>query len=367
MNILFYISGHGYGHATRMRAIMDALIVLDPKVHFYVKTTAPLNFFADIPEAIVTLHPLAIDTGIVEKGILNQDELATLSQYAEIQNRRTTIIAKELAFIKENAIAVIVSDIPPLASEIGAAAQVPVIACSNFSWDFNYIPYAKQHPQYAHLIKDIQSSYEKTSLLLKLPFHHEFNCFPKQQDIPLVARHPTAEINETKTKLGLETSDSRPIVLVTFRSDNPVFRQAITDLARTDDVIILTYGSTAEKNINKVIAVGKEWRPWQFPDLLHVSSVVVSKIGYSLLAECIAAGTRLVYPPRENYPEFELLHAGAQGNLPSLLMPQNDFLDGHWQPYIQQCLSDNKTYPSRSTHGAEVAANIIYQYAKPSK
>jgi predicted glycosyltransferase len=35
-----------------------------------------------------------------------------------------------------------------------------------------------------------------------------------------------------------------------------------------------------------------------FSDLLVVSDVVVSKLGCGTIAECIAAGTRLVWPPR---------------------------------------------------------------------
>lgn len=367
MNILFYISGHGYGHATRTRAIMDALSELDPTIHFYVKTPAPYSIFADMPPTILTFQSLAIDAGIVERDIITQDAQASLKKYAEINDQRQTIIAKERTFARKNNIAIIVSDIPPLASEIGEVAGIPVIACANFTWDFNYKPYTRQYPRYTALIDDIRSAYKKTSLLLKFPFHHTFDCFPRQQDIPLVARQPTAEPQKTRQKLGIEINDHRPIILVAFRTDVPIFQRVITNLALDNDIIVLTYGAPVEKNIKNVIAIGKDWQTWQFPDLLRVSTLVVSKIGYSTLAECIAARTRLVYPPRENYPEYDLLHHGAREHLPSLLIPKNDFLGGNWLPYIKQCLSDQRSYPTMPTNGAQVAGEIIYQYARRNK
>lgn len=315
---------------------------------------------------MVTFQPLAIDAGIVEKDIIRQNELATLEVYAKLNSQRQTIIVEESAFVKKNDIKAIVSDIPPLASEIGHAAGVPVIGTGNFSWDFNYEPYIKQYPQYTALLNDIKSDYKKTTLLLRLPFHHTFDCFPQQQDIPLVAKKPTADPQETRQKLGIDLADQRPVILVTFRTNDPVFQHALADLTKNKDMIILTYGTPAEKNINNVIAVGKEWQPRQFPDLLNASSLVVSKIGYSTLAECIAAKTRLVYPPRENYPEFDLLHHGAQQRLPSQLVPKDDFLNGNWRTYIEQCLSDQRSYPAMPTNGAQVAGEIIYQYARSS-
>ncbi|MFA5030650.1 MAG: glycosyltransferase family protein [Patescibacteria group bacterium] len=361
MNILFYISGHGFGHATRMRAIIDAILERDPSIHIDIRTSAPQILFADLPSTQCTYHQISIDGGVIEKDIITQDPRATLKQYAEINKQRESIITNEIAFVKKNNANIIVSDIPPLASDIGQSADIPTVACSNFSWDFNYTPYTKQYPEYKYLITDIRSSYGKTDLLLRMPFHHPMDAFPRQQDIPLVARKPTIDPQIIRQQLNLSADDKRPIVLITFRIDSPIFQRALTELTSHNDLLILTYGSPATLKINNVISLKKEWGPNQYPNLVRASSLVVAKIGYSTLAECIAARTPLLYPPRENYPEYNLLREGAKKFLPSYLIPKDDFLEGRWYTHVIKMLQNTHTFSDMSSDGAIVAAKIICQ------
>jgi len=43
------------------------------------------------------------------------------------------------------------------------------------------------------------------------------------------------------------------------------------------------------------------------PDLVHAADVVLGKIGYGFVSECISAGTPLVYVPRLHWPEEQYL------------------------------------------------------------
>ena len=43
--ILFYVSGHGYGHATRTNAVIEALLSAQPDLTIHVRTTAPPFLF----------------------------------------------------------------------------------------------------------------------------------------------------------------------------------------------------------------------------------------------------------------------------------------------------------------------------------
>jgi len=149
MKILFYISGHGLGHAARVVAVMKALVSKAPTVHIYARTQVSSNVFDGLPAESLHHSHAAIDAGVVEKDIFSQDIHATLRAYAGISESKREIIANEVSFVRRERVDIIVGDIPPLASEIRDEAGIPTLAIGNFSWDFIYEPYIRQYSQFA--------------------------------------------------------------------------------------------------------------------------------------------------------------------------------------------------------------------------
>jgi len=346
-----------------MLAVMNALLERDPHCRFFIRTASPRKLFNGLPAGIARYSRMAIDTGMIEKDNFSQDPLATLRHYQKIEDNRQQLIKNESAFILSRQVKVIVSDIPPLASEIGSACGIPVIGCANFSWDFNYQPYARQYPRYSHLIKSIRASYRKTTLLLRLPFHHSMDAFPVQKDIPLVARQSAASPVKTRLRLGISKSEKRPVILVAFRIDDQLFRRALVELTKNNDCLIITYGLRSLRKYKNIIVINDSRKAVPYTDILRACTLVIAKIGYSTLAECIAARVPLMYPPRENYPEFKLLHNGAKKSLPSYLMPKRDFASGKWRRHIDKFLAQPISFPSMPANGARVAAEIILRHA----
>lgn len=43
------------------------------------------------------------------------------------------------------------------------------------------------------------------------------------------------------------------------------------------------------------------------PDLIHLADVVLGKLGYGFVSECLTMGTPLIYVPRQNWPEERFL------------------------------------------------------------
>ena len=54
-----------------------------------------------------------------------------------------------------------------------------------------------------------------------------------------------------------------------------------------------------------------------FADLLAASDVVISKLGYGMVAACVANGTSLLFPTRSGFREDIALRQGAQRYLRS--------------------------------------------------
>jgi hypothetical protein len=185
--IAFYITGHGFGHAARMKPIIDRLAAQGARL--FIRTGANPKFFADVPGA--QLHQEHYDVGAVQKDGLNVDVAATLTQYAAIHDRRDALIAREAAFLRKQAVQLVVVDITPLAFDFAAAAGIPAVGASHFTWDWIYEPYVAQYPEYAYLVAAMRGSYGRAALALQMPFAHDFGLFPRVEPIPLVVRSRT--------------------------------------------------------------------------------------------------------------------------------------------------------------------------------
>jgi len=244
MTVLFYISGHGFGHATRMIALMKELRRSEPGMDLLIRTAVPEWLFRGEIQHGLSVFPAQIDAGVVEKDLFSQDPLATLKATAAFFSREQELVAEEATFARERKVDVIVSDIPPLASVIGHKISVPVVAIGNFSWDFVYRPYARQYPEYSHLISAIEEAYEKTTLMLRLPMGHEMRPFPKVKEIPSIARELSSSPDETRRALGLAEC-GRPIILVAVRQGFDTSK-AVARLAEEASCKVLVFGDKGE-------------------------------------------------------------------------------------------------------------------------
>src|SRR2546430_55960 len=115
MNLLFYVSGHGYGHAVRSAEVVRELAAQQRAETIYVRTTAPAHLFAGMQGTAVQVTSAALDTGAVEVNPLQIDSEQTLLTAARFLESRDAILASEREFVEKQNIALIVADIPYLA------------------------------------------------------------------------------------------------------------------------------------------------------------------------------------------------------------------------------------------------------------
>jgi hypothetical protein len=366
VKVLFYISGHGFGHATRIVAIMTALIAKYPTIKIFVRTKVSKRLFEDLPTSLVKYSEVALDVGVIEKDIFSQDVYSSLNSYLEIYKMQDRIVSVEVEFIKQEGINIIVSDIPPLASEIGQAGGLPTIAVGNFSWDYIYEPYLLKYPNFADIVSKIRASYKKTRLLLRLPFHHDMSAFPKKQDIPLIVRKSNIEHSAILSRLGIEVNDPRSIILLGMRMYDVIPPHAIQELINTNKFIILfadTPPFKIESLSSNVRVLGTQWKSSEFPAIVGISDLVISKLGYGIVSECISGKSPLMYLPRYDFAEYDILKNAISPVLPTYIMPKDDFLEGKWYKHVAAFLSQQFEWPDFRTDGAEVAAEIILSYA----
>ena len=183
-SILYYITGHGYGHAVRSSQVIGSLKKTSPDLKIHVRTTAPEWLFLD--RAFQSRQ--AIDVGILQKDSLEMDLDGTLRACQSLHDSVPRLIEQEIDFIKQHQIRLILGDIPPLCFEIAMRASVDSVAIANFTWSEIYRAYIKNYPGFISLIEEMETFYRNATLALTLPYPCGMDVFPRQETIPWIAR-----------------------------------------------------------------------------------------------------------------------------------------------------------------------------------
>jgi predicted glycosyltransferase len=79
-SVAFYISGHGFGHASRQIEIVNALGVRRPDLRIVVRTSAPRWLFDRTVRVPITFVDGEVDTGVVQIDSLRLDEARTVER-----------------------------------------------------------------------------------------------------------------------------------------------------------------------------------------------------------------------------------------------------------------------------------------------
>jgi hypothetical protein len=373
--IVFYISGHGFGHASRSIEVINAILAKRPETRVGVRTAAPRWLFDLTVKGKVTFGTLECDTGVVQSDALTLDEADSIRRASSFHSDLVTRAASETRVLRELGAGLIVGDIPPLAFAVGAAAGIPSVGLGNFTWDWVYYPRVRLAPS---LLPAIRGAYAKASMALRLPMSGGFESFSNVKDIPFVARHAGKTREEVCKTLKIPAD--KPIVLVSFGGYGlpsleidtlakfrkyTVVNTANVPLsrARKDTPPAERKGSYISINEEAMYDAGV-----RYEDLVGAADAVVSKPGYGIISECIANETAILYTSRGHFPEYEVLLEEMPKYLRSAFIGHDELFSGKWETALDKLLAQPKPKKKPETNGADVAADILLKALdKPPK
>jgi len=353
-HVAFYITGHGFGHATRMGAVATALAAQVSGLRLTVASTTPqwLIHLSFPPGTARRVR--ALDVGVVQHDSIRLDQAATLQAYGRLLEALPRLIQEEVEWLRRDAVDLVVADIPPAAFPIARAAGVPGVGITNFTWDWIYAEYVRAHPAFAHLVDRIREAYAEGDCLLRLPFHGPCDAFRRIRDLPLIARPARRSRDEARAILGLDTS--RPVVLLSFGG----FEIQGIDLERVeslDDYLFLTTQPPPRplRNVRLVHLVNG----LSYPDLVAQADAVITKPGYGIVSECLANQTPMLYTSRGEFAEYGPLVAGLERYAVSAFLSNDELLAGDWRRALEALLRRPAVWPDIPINGAEVAAGLL--------
>lgn len=353
--ILYYISGHGYGHATRSIEVIKNIRQQNPQTEIHIQSNAPRWLFLLNLKNEFHFIAKSCDVGAVQKNSFDVDQHATLSRFANFYASFSLRIAAEKSYIQKNKIDRIVGDVPPLAFLAAEACDLPSVAIANFSWDWIYTPYAEKYPEYAWVPDKVKEAYGKAGILLRLPLHGDLHAFRNITDIPFIARE--ARMESTVVRKQLQVGKREKLILVALRRED-LAAVRLDKLAKLSGFRFLFFSPVPQAD--NFISVAADFLP--FPNLIAAGDLVVSKPGYGIVSECLANRTPLLYTARKNFREYDVLTEGIEKLNMGRLMNFRDFIEGDWQMALAELLDKKISWPDRPVNGAEIAAQKILTF-----
>jgi L-arabinokinase len=374
--IVFYVSGHGFGHASRDIEVINALAARAPSLPIQARTAAPRWLFDLTARTRVDFHCIEADTGLVQVDSLRIDIPESIRRatafYATLDRRA----AEEAQALLSAGTTLVVGDIPPLAFAAADRADVPSFALANFTWDWIYEEY-DEIVDAPRLLPLVRAAYARAHAAWRLPMWGGFASFSQIVDVPLIARHSHREPVDVRRHLGVPLD--RPLVLSSFggfgvrglpldRVDclahcTLVVAEATVARSHPEHLEHLEHHEHHEhlEHPTRVVQISDADiydAGYRYEDLVAAADVVMTKPGFGIIAECAANGTALVYTSRGRFREYDVLVRDMPRYVRCEFISQEDLLAGHWWPAIERVLSTPRP-PKPPTDGASVVADLI--------
>ena len=362
--LVYYISGHGFGHASRSIEVVNALLAHAPDLPLHIRTAAPRWLFDLTVRGPFVFAALSTDPGVVQHDSLSLDAEETIRRADAYVRDLPALATREAAYLREVNAAFVMADIPPLALEAAALAEVPAMALGNFTWDWIFRDYAGG----AAAADALGEVYRRGRRAFRLPLCGGFETIPEVIDLPFIARQARHTPAETRARLGLP--DGR-LALVSFGGYG-VSGIDLDALSRTEGWSLLvsasvpfgpdgvplahaaTRGALHPLDEPAMYALGL-----RYEDVVAAVDVVVTKPGYGIISECVANDTALLYTDRGHFIEYDVLVREMPRYLRCAYLPQADVLTGHWQTALDQLVQLPRPAVQPAVDGADVAARWI--------
>lgn len=365
-SVVFYISGHGFGHASRAIEIINALTARCPQVRVHLRSSVS-RWLCDLTiSAPFTLDSTATDVGVVQIDALTPDIETTLDRAKQFHADAAGLIEREALAIREAGASLVLADVPPVAFAAAARADVPAVAISNFTWDWIYDDYERalqRVPDLSRLFLEWQRHAEEG---WRLPMHGGFGGFDRLRDLPFVARRAKRSRDDVRTRLGWP--HDVPIVLTSFGGVGmgplPLERAAAGGRMLLVGCREPVAGDGGALSVVKDhVATLDERRLYdeglRYEDVVGAVDVVVTKPGYGIIAECIANDTALLYTSRGRFAEYDVLVTEMPRWLRTRFIGREALLAGEWSDAVDALLSQAPPRERARINGADIAATWI--------
>lgn len=358
MNIAYFISSHGFGHASRSSAIMEMLRILDPSIRFDIFTGTPEWLFRDSHVSGYTFHPGAVDVGLVQSSPMEHDLPASaraIRAYLDELPERSKQLAETMRRLRTD---LVVCDISPLGIAAAKAAGLPCILFENFTWDWMYQPYEERFPAFKEIDRELKEIFvlpdarlQSEPLCEKVPA-----CSLLVPPVARMAHEPVADI---RARLGIP--DDHAMGLITMGGIPEDLEFALNRPVPPKVTLVLPGTFEREEKRGNLVLLPHH-SSFYHPDMVRAADFLIGKTGYSTIGEACNYGPAFGYIQREDFRESGVTSAFLQKRPNSLCIAPDHFENFDLYEEIEELLALGKQ-PPQPVNGSQVAAEYILSKA----
>lgn len=354
-HIRFYISDYGFGHASRMIALMRVLHeTIDCRIS--VRTNTAAGFILDsCPFVEVEKKPN--DMGVVmQENSASVDIEQTWIKLDTWVQSWDSWIQEETEFCRTQNVSLIISDITPQAFHVSQELRIPGIGISNFTWHLIY------HPLYPESIpvKRIKEAYALADLGIVLPLNESMDVFREAYQSPLLSRKITASREEIRASLQIP-HDGIVVYVGSGLSINTVPDCIPKLLERGIHVLVSGNSSIQHENLHTIPQSENETQ-----NFMAACDLIITKPGYSTVAEAVNAKVPLIIFRREGFAEDDFIIEPLVENKIGISLSWEEIADGNWIDNISEILSMKDNYSQANskfiTDGTQAIITTLRKY-----
>ncbi len=352
MVIAVFVSPHGFGHAARAAAVMNALARQHPATRFEIFTRVPRWFFAESLDAPFTYHPCLTDIGLAQEDSLREDIPQTLRHLRAFLPFDRARVARLAQRVRQLRCRLVVCDIAPLGIAVARAARLPSVLVENFTWDWIYAGYAERG--FARHIAYLRAVFRSADYHVQT----EPVCARTRADLvtPPVSRAPRLPARQVRAQLGIPRRAK--MVLITMGGAPGATRHPFPDqLSRVPHVYFVVPGNRRAETRDHLILLPHR-SEFYHPDLMNACDAVIGKAGYSTVAEAYRAGIPFGYVPRATFRESPVMTEFIRRRMRGIEIPVSEFQSGEWLAHLPDLLALPRVRRRESNGAAQVAEFI---------
>ncbi|MEM7029283.1 MAG: hypothetical protein AAF629_06940 [Chloroflexota bacterium] len=353
LRIAYYITPHGFGHASRSCAIMNALYQIIPEVHFDIFTQVPLWFFQSSLTASFSYQAVLTDIGLAQKTALAEDIPETihrLSNFLPFEGKKFQDLVGQA---KDRQYQIILCDIAPLGIAVAQATGIPSVLVENFTWDWIYESYVTQYPPMGAFGQRLAAYFQAADYHIQT----EPLCDPKSADLLTtpISRAVRTESSLIRQQLGVSTTAK--MIIITMGGIQWQYAD-LSALEDTPNIFFVVPGSSEKGERRGNLILLPHHSDFFHPDLITAADAVIGKIGYSTVAEIYQAGIPFGYIGRPGFRESKPLTQFIKTRMQGVPFTQQQFESDTWLDYLPSLLALPHLERSEKS-GANQAAEFL--------
>ena len=357
--IAYFVSSHGFGHATRSVAIINEIHSRKKEFKFIILSSLPELFWKNnlLPSADYQTHQIETDIGLVQKDSFHFDLDETVSSLKKYLEDPTIRLKNLFDFLLKSETCHVICDISPIGIQVAKLLKVKCTLVENFTWDWIYEPLIKKNEKLYAISQRLKSIYDSVDLRIQVKPFCEFH--PNGIQTEPIHRPFKQPPQVVKGQLGLE--EGQEFVLIS--TGGITYQYKFLDALKNTKQNFVICGDFPKIKTNRNVVLLPMYSSFHFPDLVRASNQVVGKVGYGTTIECWAANKKLHGIFREDFRESEVLKEFIMAAGFGSEMTLDQFNSGAWVNDLDQT---ELLVTKSKTNGNQIAAREITEQISPA-